>query len=214
MSIINSIKEKAAKVPLWGWLAIGGGTLFLLSEGSGMTNVIGGTFDWAKGEAFKAALPTAAQKYGDEILQASREYNVSPALTYALGDRESGWGVYLSPKNDPGGTGDSGHGHGLMQIDDKTWGDWLSQNDWTDPLTNIRKGLDIFTTQMQTISDAYGGKIDPGVLARMAIVAYNHGVSGALKNAENGADYDTGTTGGNYSADVISKMDSLLSAIA
>jgi len=213
MSFFDKAKEKLAKVPVWAWALGGVTTLFLLSEGTGTSDMIGGAFDWAKKEIFLNALPSPASQYGDAIIQASQEYGVDPTLTYAIGAQESGWGKYLSP-NGPGGTGDEGHGHGLMQIDDHTWGDWLNNNDWTDPLTNIRKGLDIFTTQRQQIFDDYNGQIAQDDLDRLAIVAYNHGVKGALNNAQNQVDYDTGTTGGNYSASVLQHQASLQSLMA
>ena len=223
MSFFDKAKTQLAKVPLWAWAVGGAGTLLLLGGSTdagqaavtGAENMIGGVFDWANEQLFRNAIAkTSAAPYADQIVQASKEYGVDPTLTYAIGAQESGWGTYLDPKG-PGGTGDNGHGHGFMQIDDRTWGDWLATADWTDPLTNIRKGLDIFTTQRQSLVDAYTdptGKLKIGQddLDRLAIVAYNHGVSGALKNAQNQVDYDTGTTGGNYSASVIQHQDSLI----
>ena len=223
MSFFDKAKEKLAKVPVWAWALGGVTTLLIFSEGSavatGVQQMIGGVFDWANEQLFRDAVAkTSAGPYVDSIIQASQEYGVDPTLTYAIGAQESGWGTYLTPKG-PGGTGDNGHGHGFMQVDDRTWGDWLATADWTDPLTNIRKGLEIFTTQRQSLIDAYTDEkgnvtIPQADLDQLAIVAYNHGVSGALKNAQNQAPYDTGTTGGNYSTSVLQHQQSLLNLMA
>jgi len=108
---------------------------------------IGMAFDYAKAGAFKVLLNTLpryapAAKYGDLILEESQVAGISPITTVELGMRESAWGDALSPPG-PGGTGDGGHGRGLMQIDDRSNADWLAANDWTDPRTNVRKGLQI-----------------------------------------------------------------------
>jgi hypothetical protein len=44
--------------------------------------------------------------------------DVSALLLLAICDRESGGGEYLQPRG-PTGKGDGGHGHGLMQLDDR-----------------------------------------------------------------------------------------------
>lgn len=208
----DAIAKRIHTTPVWALVLGGTATSLLVFKWLGGGQMVGGAFDWAKSEIFKASLTKAASQYGDVILQVAQETGMDPTLIFAIGDRESGWGVYLTPK-DSSGTGDYGHGRGLMQIDDRTYGDWLAVADWTDPYTNIRKGVDIFLTQRQEISDAYGGNIDPASLDRLAIVAYNHGPAGALKNAEKG-EWDTNTTGGNYSADVLDRQQKLLDKMA
>jgi len=47
------------------------------------------------------------------------------------------------------GTGDGGHGHGLMQIDDRSFGPWLSSRNWRDGLTNIRKGAEVLRDKIR-----------------------------------------------------------------
>jgi len=57
----------------------------------------------------------------------------APELVAAIIDRES--------KGDPDVVGDFGHGHGLMQIDDRYHKAWLDLNLWRIPLENIRYGV-------------------------------------------------------------------------
>ena len=52
----------------------------------------------------------------------------------------------------PIGTGDSGHGRGLMQIDDRSHGQWLMTHNWQDPETNITYGGQILASNMIFLS--------------------------------------------------------------
>lgn len=226
---ISDAKDKLKKVPIWAWVLGGAGLLFLTSEATGVTDVIGGTWDWAKNQAFKSLITSSwtdssGVKYSavsddiaDAIIQVAQETGVSPALIYAIGNRESGWGKFL----DSNMTGDNGHGHGYMQIDDRTWGSWLDSNDWKDPYNNISFAIsNVFLPQRDQIANDLGWP-DPTTdppstqddLDRAAVVAYNHGVSGLVKNVNNGSDWDTGTTGGNYSSDVLDKRDAVVNAL-
>jgi hypothetical protein len=89
------------------------------------------------------ASPSEARPYAGIILQVSRETGVDPFVLALIGQRESNWGLTLNPPG-PGGTGDNGAGHGLMQIDSGSWSDWLAANNWRDALTNVRKGAAIY----------------------------------------------------------------------
>ncbi len=180
---------------------------------------------------FYASLPDYAQPYGDIMLQVAREESFDPFLLFALGDRESRWGELLSPRG-PAGTGDAGHGHGLMQIDDRSFASWLAANDWTDPLTNVRKGVQIWKQKMAffqtdvpvagltdgvtvTIGTKSASKrnISPGQypdprplqgdpLIAAATAAYNTGEGNVLMNLAAGLSPDATTTGGDYAGDV------------
>ena len=85
--------------------------------------------------------------YLDIFQKVGKEQNLDYLLLAAICSRESGFGRYLTPPG-PGGTGDSGHGHGLMQIDDRTWGVWLASHDWPSPYTNITKGAQLLVSNM------------------------------------------------------------------
>ena len=125
---------------LWALLGASGvGIAYALrGKASSVTHAIGSAMDAVQAELFKLIIPSVARPYADVILQVAREESISPFLITTIGYRESGWGTspYLD-KPGPGGRGDYGHGHGLMQIDDRSWGNWLSKNRWDDPYTNV-----------------------------------------------------------------------------
>jgi hypothetical protein len=125
---------------LWALLGTAGvGIAYALrKEASSVTHAIGSAMDAVQAELFKLVIPSVAQPYADVILRVAREETISPFLITQMGYRESLWGnsTYLD-KPGPGGRGDGGHGHGLMQIDDRSWGNWLSKNRWDDPYTNV-----------------------------------------------------------------------------
>lgn len=158
----HKTKELAKQVPWWGWALGGVGALTLF----GGARMIGGSFPMTKRDAFEAALRALygdeAAQYTDVFIQLGQESGISPALLAALCHQESGFGKYLSPQG-PGGTGDSGHGHGLFQIDDRSFGEWLNNNDWSDPLTNGRKACEILLSDRKMLqSTAYVSDQIPG----------------------------------------------------
>lgn len=180
---------------------------------------------------FTLSLPERARGYAEVILRVAKEEGVDPFVIFGLGDRESGWGTFLSPRG-PAGRGDQGHGHGLMQIDDRSFGPWLAANDWTDPYTNVKKGVQIWKAKLAffrvdvpvpgltdgvtvTMSEkraarrnvAPGDYPDPRPLIDDALIAaataaYNTGEGNVLLNLAAGLSPDFTTTGGNYAADV------------
>lgn len=187
----------------WRTWAYGGGAvglLLLLGKGARRVGLL--AFQAVENETFRLSLPGRAQPYADAILQVSEEEQVSPFLIFALGDRESGWGRFLTPP-DPSGTGDGGHGRGLLQIDDRSHAAWLDANDWTDPLTNISYGIhNIFVPQYKQLQAA---GLTGAVLEQAAVSAYNHGVHGVLRSIQATGNPDAGTTQGNYGSDVLAR---------
>lgn len=188
--------------------------------------------DAAHDAIFQLQLPDYAQDYADAMLQVSREQSIDPFLIFALGDRETNWGQTIGG---PAGTGDNGHGHGLMQIDDRSWASWLQANDWTDPYTNISKGVEIlkgnisfFSKKSSVASLTDGTRVylgpssaakrgvlvgnypDPRPLSGMslwqaAIAAYNTGAGNVLRNLAAGRPAEFTTTGGDYTSDVVAR---------
>jgi len=182
--------------------------------------------------AFKASLSSQARPYSDVILRVARETGMDPFLIYALGQRESRWGAALSADM----TGDGGHGRGIMQIDDRSFANWLATNNWRDPYTNVRKGAEIlkakmnFFTSTTPVAGLTNGKmvsitgtaasrrnVSPGSypdprplygsrLVESAIAAYNTGEGNVLRSLAAGVAVDTTTAGGDYLADVWDKM--------
>ena len=131
-----------------------------------------------------------------------------PFLLMAICSRESNFGLALSPSM----TGDNGHGRGLMQIDDRSHGDWIRGHNWKDPATNVEYGADVwldnynyFTDHMDLVDSDYMK------LIWAATAAYNCGAGNVNKALSSGADVDSRTTGRNYSADVRARMKFIVS---
>jgi Transglycosylase SLT domain len=151
---------KKAGAEIWLWVALGAAAAGYFIFANKEAIVSYGTDALAAGKElyFKLSIADDAQDYSDIILQVAREQGVDPFLIYALGERESRWGDALSPKG-PGGTGDAGHGRGIMQIDDRSFGPdeqgigsgdgWLAANDWRDPYTNVTKGAQVLNQALR-----------------------------------------------------------------
>lgn len=107
---------------------------------SGATMLVGKIGDAARRAAFKFTLPSYAQHLGDSLLRVSDEDGIAPWTLAALASRESDFGRGL----DAQGKGDSGHGHGIFQIDDGSHSAWLARNNWQDPYTNAKKASEIW----------------------------------------------------------------------
>lgn len=143
------------------------------------------------------ALPSRLAQWAPQIAKAaiatvpgSVELGQWARILAAVMDRESNGGNALAPKG-PAGTGDYGHGRGLMQIDDRTWTDFTSGDGWKDPEANIRFGAEL-------LADNWDRALGPP----QALAAYNAGPRALA--AENP---DRFTTKGNYSSDVLARAE-------
>lgn len=192
---------------------------------------------------FRAVVSKQAAPYVDQILKVSEEEDVDPFVIEALGYRETLWGTAKAlDKPGPAGRGDFGHGHGLMQIDDGTNGTWLQQNDWTDPYTNIKKGVKILKGKFRVLGTKVAIKyltdgvkvsvnakeaarrgVQPGnfpdprplagpELIRAGIAAYNTGEGNVLISLATGKDPDHTTAKGDYSAAVFGRAGATATA--
>jgi hypothetical protein len=128
-------------------------------------------------------LDPAFRRWMPIVSGVAAHFRLQPSLILAVMSRETGG------KNE---LGDFGHGRGLMQVDDRTWGGWLSShNDGMLPDSNIMKGAEILRNNL----DAFNGNV------RAALAAYNCG--GGNVDISNP---DSCTTGHNYSADVLNRQ--------
>ena len=144
----------------------------------------------------------AARGYEALIAQAAVAAGFQPSLIAGIGSRESNWGLILRPPG-AGGTGDRGHGRGLMQIDDRTWATWLNANNWQDAATNIRKGCAILADNRQFFVALLSGA--ELLILRAALAGYNAGPGNVLNDIRAGRDIDHHTAGGDYSRDVLNR---------
>jgi len=150
--------------------------------------------------------------------KAAKANNFEPELLMAIGYRES----TLNPKylKVPG---DNGHGYGLMQIDNRAFPEWVSSGAWKTAESCIDKGAEVLADKRSDIQDSVGetvtvkslagksyefeGKQIAGAdLLRVAVAAYNCGMW-AYYHYSKGHDVDQGTTGQNYSKDVLAKAE-------
>jgi hypothetical protein len=162
---------------------------------------------------------TAANSFRPLIEGAAKQFGFQPCIICGIGSRESGWGLLLKPPG-PAGTGDRaprspkpplrpgplppdglGFGRGLMQIDFDS--NTLAQTgNWQDPQTNINAGCQILAQKLAFVQKH--SSLQGLMLLRGAIAAYNCG-EGTVCKLPAGANIDSKTAHGNYSADVLSR---------
>ncbi len=100
-------------------------------------------------------------RYGSQIAAAAAAHHIDPQLLAAVAAQETG-GPGASSGNNI--VGDSGHGHGVFQIDDRTWG-FAKTPAAMDPQQNANFAAGILADNLQR----YGGNV------KMALSAYNAG---------------------------------------
>ena len=155
-------------------------------------------------EATHARFDPKNSSYRPLIEAAANRYDwLAPSVVAGIGSRESAWGRFLSPQG-PTGTGDGGHGRGLMQIDDRFHQDFINSGQWTDAKANIDYGID------NVLSDYYdyldiNTNLEGKDLLRGAIASYNAGPTSVLNAINQGRDIDYYTTGQDYSWDVLNR---------
>lgn len=128
-------------------------------------------------------------------------------LLGAIASRESNFGTLLV--ND---LGDYGHGHGIMQIDDRSHRVWIQNHDWRDPKTNLEYAADIWVENLGYFDNRSELVNDVTIMEIWAATAaYNCGPGNVRKALMAGRDMDYYTTGKDYSADVRARMVTLKS---
>lgn len=136
--------------------------------------------------------------YHMAIVEGALRASVPVAVVWAIGSRESRWGQALSPPT-PAGTGDYGHGRGLMQIDDRWHPEFIHGGSWQDPTANILYGCGVLRDNVRRFR---GNTPD---WLRASIAAYNCGGGNVVRALERGRDVDYYTAHRNYSRDVLSR---------
>jgi membrane-bound lytic murein transglycosylase MltF len=143
----------------------------------------------------------------DEAMTPNFTKNWFAILLMAIASRESHFGLLLDTK----GTGDNGHGRGIMQIDDRSHKQWISTHNWKDAATNIEYAADVWMENFNYFCDHYDLVGDNVKLIWAATAAYNCGAGNVKKALQAGSDVDTRTTGHDYSSDVRARMKAIVS---
>ncbi len=105
-------------------------------------------------------------RYGAQILAAAVAHNLDPRLLAAVAAQETGGPGSNSGRNI---VGDGGHGHGIFQIDDRSWS-FARSPAAMDPQHNAEMAATILADNLRT----YGGDL------RAALSAYNAGSPHAI----------------------------------
>jgi hypothetical protein len=100
-------------------------------------------------------------RFGAQIAAAAGRHGLDPKLLAAVAAQESGGPDTNSGRNV---VGDGGHGHGLFQLDDRSWA-FASSSAALDPAANADAAAGILRDDL----DRYGGNV------RAALSAYNSG---------------------------------------
>ena len=137
--------------------------------------------------------------YGKHIEEAAEMFEHKPELLAGIMIRESRGGLAL--KN---GLGDGGHGHGLMQIDDRSFPEFCAVGKWADPRENIQFAAHVLAEKRRSIRQlAAAADIAVGDVERASIAAYNCGAGRVIRALADGRDVDFYTTGKDYSQAVL-----------
>jgi hypothetical protein len=156
----------------------------------------------------KACLGRIRDKYGAMLVDAAMRFGHKPEILAGIIMQETRGGESSLLKDSDGipdgnpadDTGDAGHGHGLMQIDDRSFPEFCSSENWKDPAKNIAFGAQVLAEKRHFLATK---KVPWNILERASVAAYNCGGGNVLKAHEAGEDLDSRTTGHCYSARVL-----------
>jgi hypothetical protein len=149
------------------------------------------------------------QTYGQFIQESASRHAHRQEVIAGIIMRESAGGRMLTPPG-PTGTGDGGHGHGLMQIDDRSFAVFCNCSAWKDPAQNIEYGSVILQRKriyLQTATLKKAIELTVDELERWSIAAYNCGEGRAFQAIKEHRDFDFYTTHRDYSEGVLRYAD-------
>jgi hypothetical protein len=140
------------------------------------------------------------------IMAVAHSKNIDPALLAGMMSRETRVGLLLDRR----GIGDNGHGYGVLQINNRSFGKQLKRVNWRDPRVNMELAADILDSFARDLEErAAALRLTPtsDELFRWTISAYNTGPERALSGFMRHHDSDAYTTGHDYGADVLARAD-------
>lgn len=158
------------------------------------------TFDWTEDD-LRAQYNIAKQcGWLDQIKAVAEQVGQPAELLLGIASRETG---FLWSRNPDGAIrGDGGHGHGLMQIDDRHFPQFCHSPDWHDIEKNVTKGVEILQEKEHSLRK-HG--IAEDMFPHAAVAAYDCGEEGVLKAFHAGEDVDAHTAFGSYGTDVLAR---------
>lgn len=127
------------------------------------------------------------------IRDAENQLSVPPFLLFALGSRET---------NLQNIVGDSGHGRGIWQRDDRSWP--IPADYMTRPLLQATDAGALLMSHFAAFRNT-----NPAVAWRAGICAYNAGRTGVQRALAAGRTPDSATTNGDYGSDVLERWSYL-----
>lgn len=139
-------------------------------------------------------------QYGDMIDVSATRWRHRPEVLAGIMCRESAGGLTLGPD----GRGDNGHGHGLMQLDDRSYKEFCESEDWRVPELNIDYGARVLEEKRKALQPRVPTfDLDAEQLERASIAAYNCGAGRVIQALYSGLDVDSYTTHKDYSREVL-----------
>ena len=154
-------------------------------------------------DAEKKCLSDIKRNYGLLFHRSGIAFNFRAAVIAGICMRESHGGPLL----DKDLLGDGGHGHGLFQIDDRSFPEFCADPAlYKNPITNTLQACKILRdkrSQVQAISAKFGLIYTDSQFERMWIAGYNCGANQPVHALRNNEDLDTYATGKDYSAAVV-----------
>ena len=153
----------------------------------------------------KEVLRTIRSLYGSILISAAAQFRHRPEVLAGIMCRESEGGLSRHlDRAGPAGRGDSGHGHGLMQIDNRSFPEFCNSDAWPDPDKNIAFGARVLRDKRRYLaSKSIGWALSDDDLERAAIAAYNAGEGWIWRAIQAGQDVDTVTAHNSYSREVL-----------
>lgn len=130
--------------------------------------------------------------------QAANKFKLPVEILIAIGSRETN----LDPKYQSQ-TGDGGHGHSIMQIDDRSYPEFCESGAWKDVTLAIPYGAGVLNDKLKQVKSTTGIPEDKQL--QVAIAGYNCGATRAINNFRSGRPIDANTTGKDYSSDVLKR---------
>jgi hypothetical protein len=156
--------------------------------------------------------------YGAMIFESAAKHRHRTEVMAGIVMRETQGGLsLLLDRPGPEGRGDRDkegryHGHGLCQIDDRSFPEFCAGPAWKDAAKNIAMGAWALGRKRAFLAArTLGFMLTDDDLERASVAAYNAGEGLVLKAIERHRDPDTCTAHGDYAASVLRYADLYLS---